>query len=159
MADIGRPDERAVLTELASPRFELGLALGHWRLISVSWPIVVLEVSAGDGHRFAFRFECVGYPSSRPEVTVWDIGEDTPLPADARPVMLDPYQLVFRTDWEGGQHLYHPMERHAFATHNGWSNDLRFKLWISARGLTQWCHELHGMLNSGAYQPRQADAA
>ena len=157
MAD--RPDERALLAEVASPRFELGEALGHWRLISAQWPVVILEVTAIDQRAFAFRFECTGYPANRSDVAIWDAEKNTPLVANRRPVMLDPYQLVFRYDWENGTHLYHPMERHAFTTHNGWSNELRFKLWIPARGLTQWCHELHGILNSSAYQPSQPHAA
>jgi len=154
-----RPDERALLAELATPRFELGVALGHWRLILVQWPIVILTVVASDRSEFAFRFECTGYPADRPEVAIWDTEKNTLLAAESRPVMLDPYQLVFRNDWENGMHLYHPMERHAFTTHNGWSNDLRFKLWNPGRGLTQWCHELHGILNSSAYQSSHANAA
>lgn len=157
MAD--RPDERALLAEFASPRFELGVALGHWRLMSAQWPIVILEVTAIDQRVFTFRFECTGYPANRPDVAIWDADKNAPLAANVRPVMLDPYQLVFRSDWENGAHLYHPMERQAFATHNGWSNELRFKLWNPTRGLTQWCHELHGMLNSNAYQTGQAHAA
>lgn len=139
MAD--RPDERALLAELASPRFKLGEALGHWRLVSAQCPIVILEVLASDQRKFAFRFECTGYPAKCPDAVIWDPENSAPLATNARPVMLDPYQLVFRSDWENGTHLYHPMERHAFATHNGWSNELR------------------DMLNGSAYQPSQADAA
>ena len=159
MAEATRPDERALSEELASPRFQLGEARAHWRLVCVEWPHVTIRVAARDGHAFAFRFECTGYPASRPEVTIWDAEMDTLLAPAKRPQMLAPYQLVFRTDWENGQYLYHPMARHAFATHGGWEQDLRFRLWHASRGLTQWCDELHRILTSNAYQPGAADAA
>lgn len=159
MAETARPDERALMDELASARFQLGEARGHWQLASVAWPYVTIRVAARDDRRYAFRFECSGYPSSLPEVTIWDTQNNAPLAPGKRPVMLAPYQLVFRTDWENGRFLYHPMARHAFATHNGWEQDLRLRLWHPSRGLTQWCDELHRILNSNAYQSGAADAA
>lgn len=158
MDESNRPDQRALLTELSSPRFELGERQGHWRLISQKWPHVVVGIQARDGHWFDFNCECMGYPKARPSIGIWDSEAQTSLADDARPTMGGCYQLVFRTDWENGHHLYHPMERTAFAGHDNWSGELRFNLWVPERGLTQLCQEIHGILNSSLYQPKQSDA-
>ena len=159
MAEAMRPDQRLLEMEFQSPRFELGVMRRQWRVLEYCWPVAFIAIVAKDGREFAFRFECSGYPNNRPAVAIWDCASGFGLAADRRPMMIGAHELVFRADWQGMQHLYHPMEREAFGTHGGWSTEHRYKLWNPERGLTQFLEELHRILNSAGYQVPQPDAA
>ena len=69
-AAVTAPDERALREHLRGGRFQAGVAAGHWRLISVTWPAAVVAVSAAarsnSPAEFALRFELGGYPRTRP---------------------------------------------------------------------------------------------
>jgi len=159
MVEPDRPDHRALIAELQSPRFEVGVRQGHWRIISFEWPFLVVGVRTRDGAELAFRCSCIGYPAQRPEIGLWNAERGCSLSPAERPTMTGRYSLIFRTDWESGLHIYHPMDRLAFVTHGNWLVDLRFKLWIPDRGFTQLCQELHNILTSNEYQPGRKRAA
>src|SRR5438874_53715 len=83
------PDWRALEAHLVSARFQAGVERGQWRLLSIDWPIVIVEVAAAERDRgpraFALRCDLSGYPTAAPTATPWDAEQDVLLPADRRP--------------------------------------------------------------------------
>ncbi len=71
------PDERAVREHLRGGRFLAGFASGHWRLVSATWPFVLVTLSAAERPNspteFALRFELTGYPHAAPTGGLWDL--------------------------------------------------------------------------------------
>ena len=154
------PDERALRAELDSPRFEVGVLRSRWRFHNLNWPHLLLSVVARDGIWFGFRCECSQFPSKPPDVQLWDVMHDQPLVhADFPQVNGGPAAKIFRTDWENGQHIYHPMDRKATDSHPDWKNTLRIKAWKPDRGIVQLLEELYAVLHSQNYQPRTQSAA
>ena len=73
MNNILPPDRAMLEQDLAAPEFRCGEIDGRWRKVLISWPHVVLAVSAplrpNSPAEYGFRFECSGYrhrPANRP---------------------------------------------------------------------------------------------
>lgn len=147
-----RPDEAALEKSLASPDFQSGVALGRWAHVSTEWPFCFLSVRAQDGLAFAFRCECTGFPGV-PSVEPWDLERGTNLAAEHRPKGAGNVAKVFRMDWEGGRHIYHPHDRVAASGHSTWGTELPQLTWRPERGIVQLVAALSRLLNGGEYGP------
>ena len=57
-----RPDNRALVDDLAAGAFQLGEHIGRWKTIELSWPILTIEVAAVlrpcSPSTYRFRFDC-----------------------------------------------------------------------------------------------------
>lgn len=149
------PDERALRADLGRPEFRLGEAQERWSKRSISWPIVLIGVTASDSAEFVLRFNCAGYPQVGPTAGLWDPVQDTILPFDKFPLHNGGrVSQVFRTDWEGGRALYHPCDRHAISTHGDWPVLHPSKLWRPEKGIVQYLEFVHELLNCSDYKTR-----
>src|ERR1700722_11939381 len=84
--------------DLAAGEFEIGVAAGIWRFVSLNWPYLTVAVTAGDGNQLGLRIVTDGYPSVAPGGQPWDLGQDSPLPVSRWPSGGTAAQ-IFRPDW------------------------------------------------------------
>lgn len=127
-AAVMAPDERTLNEHLRGGRFQAGVAAGHWRLISMTWPTAVVAVSAAERSNspaeFALRFELDGYPQNPPTGGLWDTAADASLPADRRPKGERAAQLFRADNWLGGATaMYAPWDRMGLQAHTGWAKE------------------------------------
>ncbi len=153
---IAAPDERAFREHLRGGRFRAGIAEGRWRLISMTWPYVVIAVSAAarpnSPAEFALRFELGGYPTTPPTGGLWDLDAGISLPVDRRPKGERLAQL-FRVDtWTGGATaMYAPWDRVGLQAHPEWANQYKLAAWNSTRDLSFILANVHERLNADDY--------
>jgi hypothetical protein len=80
--------------------FQSGVDRGRWRLVSITWPFVVIAVSAaersGAPQEYALRFECSNYPSVASTARFWDVEHDCSLSHGQRPWGTGRVALAFR---------------------------------------------------------------
>jgi hypothetical protein len=149
------PDQRAFEADIAKPVFRLGGLEQKWRLCSVSWPFVVIEVSAKDGCWYPLRFNCAGYPQVAPTAGPWDTARDAVLPFELWPRGNGGrVTAVFRTNWKNGTALYLPCDRESIVGHDNWRVETPSKIWRPSEGLTQYLELVYELLNSRDYPPR-----
>ncbi|SCM70214.1 conserved hypothetical protein [uncultured Pleomorphomonas sp.] len=154
------PDERALRADLARPAFRLAQSEGRFRLISITWPIVLLGISAIDGQEYVLRFDCSGYPALAPTARPWDAQCNVPLPFDRWPRGKGGrVGAVFRPDWKEGTALYLPCDRVSREGHDNWRTETPTMIWRPDRGITQYLEIVHELLNCGDYQPAAHAAA
>lgn len=148
------PDERALQSDLAKPKFRLGEAEGRWRLVTVAWPFVLIGVTAKGGREYVLRFNCAGYPQAPPTGGPWDIERNTILAFDRWPRGKGGrVTSVFRTDWKNGSALYLPCDRESIAGHDNWRTEMPSKIWRPSDGIVQYLELVHELLNCGDYVP------
>jgi hypothetical protein len=148
------PDQRAFEVDIAKPVFRLGVLEEKWRLYSVSWPFVVIEVAAKDGYWYPLRFNCAGFPQVAPTAGPWDTPRNTVLQFDRWPRGNGGrVTAVFRTDWKNGTALYLPCDRESIVGHDNWRVEMPSKIWRPSEGLTQYLELVHELLNSRDYSP------
>ena len=150
------PDERALHEHLGRGRFLAGTAAGRWRLISVSWPLALVAVSAaqrpGGPAEFVLRMELSGYPHAAPTGGLWDVATNSSLPADRRPKG-DRAAQLFRVDgWTGGSTaMYAPWDRIALESHPGWAEKHPQQAWNPTRDLSFILSNVYEVLNAYDY--------
>lgn len=150
------PDERAVRAHLESGRFRAGVAAGYWRPIRLTWPYLLVSISAAErAHgpaEWVLRFELTGYPHSAPTGSLWDQESDVSLAPDRRPKGQRAAQL-FRSDgWTGGHTaMYAPWDRLGLQAHPDWANTHRTQAWNATRDLCFVLEQVHEVLNADDY--------
>jgi hypothetical protein len=146
------PDEKALHADLARPAFRAGAAEKRWRLLGVSWPHVMIAVTARDGREFTLRFDCAGFPASPPTSAPWDVMRNAALAFDLWPRSRGGrLGAVFRTDWKNGTALYLPCDREAIAGHDHWRTEMPSKIWRPSTGLVHYLELVYELLNSSDY--------
>ncbi|MER8674601.1 hypothetical protein [Mesorhizobium sp. M0037] len=154
------PDERALRADLGKPAFRLAQSEGRFRLINIAWPIAVIGVTASDGHEFALRFDCSGYPATAPTARVWDAERNTAPAIGQWPKSKGGrVKAVFRPDWKDGSALYLPCDRVSREGHDNWLQETPTMIWRPDRGILQYLEIVHELLNCGDYQPVACAAA
>lgn len=142
---------KAVLKDLASPRFRVGAASNRWRLVSDNFPMLIFAVAAieacGARGEYFFRFELSGFPTTAPEVNIWDPGANARLILAHRPKGSPRIVEAFK-DW-GDNTVYRPWDRKAGA-HNNWNATHPTLAWRPDRDLAFILEDLYGLLTSNA---------
>lgn len=150
------PDEQAIRVHLDGGRFRAGVAAGRWRLVSMTWPYVVIAVSAAERANgpveFILRLEVAGYPHTAPTGSLWDLDSNTWLGADRRPKG-PRVASVFRTDnWAGGATaMYAAWDRIALQSHADWAQKYPLLAWNPTRELSFVLDKVHELLNAHDY--------
>ena len=142
----------AIEADLASGRFKAGVARKRWRLVSLSWPHVFIEVFDRLGHSVCIRFECSGYPGRAPQGTPWDFTTQQQLPSYLWPKGGRVSQ-VFNPGWQNGTALYIPCDRVSIAGHENWHVEHPHLIWNPSRGLLQYVEAIHEILQSHELAP------
>ncbi len=157
MTEAKTPDEMALMQDLRIAPFRMAEMDGRWGHLpstDTKWPFAFFWVSAalrvGSPDRFALRLDCSGYPIVAPTGTFWTLDLAQVLPPGQRPKGRDRVARVFRTDWNGGQALYHPFDR-ATADHAGWPSQYPALVWNRSRTIVDYLEVVHGLLHSEEY--------
>lgn len=150
------PDEMAFREDLQRPDFVAGEASGHWAIVEIAWPHVLVWIAAeersGSPDRFHLRLHCAGYPCRGPTGTLWNAERNQPLEHSAFPKGRSRVAHVFRTNWEKGASLYHPFDGLALEKHGDWPAKYPAKLWSRHRSIGEWLAEFHELLNCDEYE-------
>ncbi len=150
------PDERAVRAHFDGGRFRAGMAARQWRLLSFTWPYVLIAVSAAERANgpaeWAIRFELTGYPHTAPTGGIWDPESDTSLAPDRRPKGQRAAQLFRADGWVGGATaMYAPWDRVGLQAHPEWANAYPMQAWNPTRDLSFVLEQVHEVLNADDY--------
>lgn len=141
--------QKAISAELEGARFLAGSLRKRWRLISYEYPIMFIGVSNGspedNSKEYVFRFELTDFPSTAPDVRIWDLSSNNVLAKDKRPKGSQRVNEAFK-EWNEGN-IYRPWERTG-VTHNNWIQDHPELTWHSNRGLIFILEDLHGLISS-----------
>ena len=150
------PDERAVRAHFSGGRFRAGVAVGQWRLISLTWPYAFIAISAAERPsgpaEWVLRFELSGYPHTAPTGGVWDADADISLAPGRRPKGQRAAQLFRFDGWVGGATaMYAPWDRLGIQAHSDWANKYRLQAWNPTRDLSFVLEQVHEVLNADDY--------
>ena len=146
------PDARAFEGDVAKAKFRLGQAEGRWRLLGVTWPFVLIGITARDGREYVLRFNCAGYPQTPPTAGPWDVIREAALASDLWPRSQGGrVAAVFNFNWKNGTTLYLPCDREAIAGHDNWRTEMPSKIWNPAAGIVHYLELVHELLNCRDY--------
>ena len=141
--------------DLAAPEYRCGEIEGRWRLVSSSWPHVIIAVTAPERLRssleFGFRFECKGYRQTAVTAQPWDITANKPLAPNmwpSGPVMVS---AVFRPEWKNGECLYLPCDRLSIVGHDNWVSIYPNRLWNPERGIICYLEQIYELFHQSDY--------
>lgn len=149
------PDRVMLEQDLAAPEFRCGEIEGRWRFVSLSWPHVIVSVSAParsqSPDEYAFRFECTGYRQTPVTAQPWEIISNGPLPARVWPTGPSMVPSVFRPEWKQGLCLYLPCDRMSIEGHEGWRNDHPSRMWQPERGIVCYLEQIYELFHESDY--------
>jgi hypothetical protein len=150
------PDECALREHLRAGGFQAGIADGRWRLVDISWPVVMIAVSAAERPNsptaFALRLDMAGYPHTAPTGGLWDVGADVSLPPERRPKGEWVGQLFRADGWAGGSTaMYAPWDRAGLKAHPDWARAYPLEAWHPARDVAFILTHVHEALNNNDY--------
>ena len=155
-----RPDVETFMNDIESASFKLGEFDGKWKYIRIDadgddCPIAFIRVFAAyrkdSPDSYDFRFKIDNYPSETPEICIWNLDTNVKLEVGLRPTGSEGIKLLFRTNWENGNHLYAPYERVALRSHPGWLNQYKDLCWSSGDSIIKILLDLYRRLNSNEY--------
>jgi hypothetical protein len=145
------PAIERVHADLADPSFMAGLIRQNWRVAHEELPLLLIELHSTepDGSQtwYGFRFELSNYPGQAPDVRIWDIGANQPLPVPNRPKGNAPVEKAFQ-QWQPDV-VYRPWERSA-RDHNNFHTSFPHLAWHSDRKLSFILEDLSELLNLNA---------
>lgn len=148
------PDERTFRAHTAGGPFRAGVEDGRWWLIEIAWPIAFIGVRAahrsGSPDAFVLRFDVTNYPASAPTAAPWDLITGGVMAAERRPNG-DRVGKAFNAGWNGGQALYIPCDRLAFAGHEGWADQHGQWIWGPDKDITLYLRLVSELLADEDY--------
>lgn len=154
--DASIPADHAILLEhIEQAPFVMGEMNGRWKLRSITWPFVFVDVCARDGRWFTLRLQCDGYPGM-PTGAFWDPIGETWLPTHRWPRTGLRFGSALRTDWQGGTALYIPCDRKSIAGHGQWLQLYPAWAWDPNIGIARYLEIVWVMLNGDDYVPPSA---
>jgi hypothetical protein len=135
--------------DLAAADVEGGVAAGLWRLVRLTWPVLIVAIRVGDDGEVGIRLAVDDYPLLAPAGQPWDIDTDGPLPVERWPVSGRGLE-VFRPDWspDHGNAPYLPCDRAGLSTHAHWLTEHPNRAWNPNRKIGFYLNELHHELQA-----------
>lgn len=145
--------ERLFRDDLEAASFSAGVDRGWWRVHSITFPHVVIEIAMaprlGSPDWFALRFDITNYPEA-PSGQPWDVGTMAPLAPPLWPGGNERIQRIFNPGWRTDA-LYLPMDRLALEGHAAWLAQHACHVWDSGKDITQYLRLVHDLLNEEGY--------
>lgn len=145
------PDEQSLRADLASARFLSGEDRSRWQFKRLEWPFVYIKVIARDRREYTLRLDCVGFPTTPPTGTFWDLATNSKLTFDKWPKGGERLQLAFRPGWKNGDALYIPCDRESIVGHDCWFAQYPQLIWKPAKGISHYLEVVHELLQSRDY--------
>jgi len=154
-----RPDEAALLRDLASPAFRVGERRGRWAVRGVKFPHVLFFIAAPARSigpaGFPLRSDCTGYSGVAPNSQLWNGGTNAPLEEKHRPRKREGGVMTAFSTW--GPCLYHPIDRLA---RDHWPITQHPEmLWTPDKDITFLTETVHAILHSSEYAGADLPAA
>lgn len=163
-AAIANTAQTAVLKDMASARFRLGVKRAFWRVHGYEHPILFMAISSTNAkeevREFDFKFDLEGFPGAAPAAWIWDMKENALLPGALRPIGCRRLSEAIK-EW-GSHTVYRPWDRLAGPHFSGGSNQpqgIANFFWHSTRDLTFILEDLHELLNLEAFVGGAGQAA
>jgi hypothetical protein len=140
----GDPCLRRLCLHLQAADVESGVAAGLWRIVDLTWPVLTVAITVGDGGQLGIRLAVDDYPVKAPAGQPWDLDTDAPLPVGRWPVT-GRNPEVFRPDWSpgNGNAPYLACDRTGLATHAQWAIQYPERAWNPNRTIGFYLRELH----------------
>jgi hypothetical protein len=142
----------AVLKDMASARFRLGVKRALWRVHSYEHPLLFMAIRSinakGEKREFGFKFDLEGFPGAAPMAWIWDLKNNVRLPENLRPTGCQRVEQAFK-NW-GSNTVYRPWDRMAgphFGPGTNQPQGVSNFFWNSTRDLTFILEDLHELLN------------
>jgi hypothetical protein len=152
------PDLNALMRDLASPTFKVGVRRGRWALLGLKFPIAMFLVAApvrlGGPPGFLLRSDCSGYPATAPTSQLWHGRENQPLAEANRPKSKQGGTMISFTQWSTC--LYHPVDRLA---RSHWPGQFQELCWAADKTIVFLLETVHGLLDSTEYSGASLPAA
>ena len=152
------PDQNALLRDVASPTFKVGVRRGRWALLGVKFPFAMFFVAApvrlGGPTGFLLRSDCSGYPATAPNSQLWHGRDNQPLADAHRPKNRQGGTMISFSTW--GACLYHPIDRLARSHWPGQHGEL---CWATGKTIVFLLETVHGILDSTEYTGANLPAA
>ena len=149
------PDERAFRSDVDGDPFKVGVALGYWKLISITWPKVLIAVTAAERDaspdEVVLNFHLAGYPNDAPTATPWNVETDSALVADRLPAGRRASSIFRRDGWNGGNGLYAPYDRLAMKGHENWARGHSHLWWKHDYDITFYLRNVYVVLHDEDY--------
>jgi hypothetical protein len=152
------PAERLMLADLAGPSFLSGAAEGWWGRVQepvLAWPAMLFWVAAAPRprgpERFVLRLDCGDYPTVSPTGAFWNLKAGEPLAPAQWPKGTGQVEAVFKSGWESGRALYHPLDRVSMQKHADWPAKYPAYVWRGERNVTRYLAMVHRLLQSSEY--------
>lgn len=144
------PDQNALMRDLASPTFKVGVRRGRWALLGVKFPLAMFFVAAparfGGPTGFLLRSDCAGYPATAPTSQLWHGRDNQPLADTHRPKNRQSRTMISFSTWAAC--LYHPIDRLARSHWPGQHEEL---CWTADKTIVFLLETVHGILDSTDY--------
>ena len=148
-------DEQVLREHIEDGPFQSGVDLGKWKLISIDWPHVYIDIKAMHHEEwpsfYCFQFECSNYPVAGVTARPWDVGKNQPLDVQKWPGGKNRLPKVFNPGWNGGQCLYLPCDRIAINGHTDWPSKHPHLIWKTNSDITLYLDAVYELLNSSDY--------
>jgi hypothetical protein len=145
--------EQMLRDDLAGAPFSAGADRDYWRLVTLQWPLMVIEVAAaerlGAPSHYALLFDLSGYPQA-PTAQFWDLEANAQLPPERWPTGGPREQQAFNPTWRPDA-LYLPVDRHALQGHDAWLVQHAAHVWDPARDITQYLRMVYDLLQGPSY--------
>jgi len=145
--------ERLLRDDLARGPFLAGTDRGHWRLVELAFPHLIIEVAAaaraGSPDWLALRFDVTHYPQA-PSGQPWDVSARGPLPARLWPAGNERILRIFNPGWRVDA-LYFPMDRLALEGHGPWLTVPGCRGWDPGKDISQYLQVVHELLTEDGY--------
>lgn len=150
MTEVFDPARLAIEEDLQSVPVLDGVENGHWRVVSLNFPMLTVAITAGDARQFGMRVDVTGYPTAAPAGTPWHIDANRPLTQTELPTGPSA-ETVFRSQWSSINRWtpYMASERALIqGDHATWAPQHPERSWNPTRTIAFYLTELHKELRS-----------
>lgn len=141
---------------MQAARFLAGEDRRRWRLHSIVWPYILVDVIARDRRSFTLRLHCAGYPHVPPTGTFWDLPSNARLVTSLWPQGGERVRLAFNPAWKEGSALYIPCDRETVVGHDAWLAQYPQLTWKPLKGITHYLEVVYDILQSRDYHAAAA---
>ncbi|MDT4995137.1 MAG: hypothetical protein QOH97_5029, partial [Actinoplanes sp.] len=82
----GDPNLRRLRRHLLTADVEVGVAAGSWRVVELSWPVLLVAIAVGDEAELGMRVDVQDYPMQAPAGQPWNLATNETLAVANWPV-------------------------------------------------------------------------
>jgi hypothetical protein len=148
-------DERALIADLAGPKFAIRADRGWWRLIERDGIVATFEIHSPTGLIVAARADFTMFPGQAPTGLLWNLKDNCPLASAKWPTGGRASQ-VFNPNWSTAANnwaMYFPYDRQALDGHSSWATQWPGHVWTATSDVSDYLSLTRDVLRSAATAP------